>query len=72
MLTAAPLFDGYHVVITIPPQGAVAQAARVRLRKAATSEANVFDELVRAARACSLGQIRQTFFEGGGQYRRDV
>ena len=32
----------------------------------------MFDELMRAVRVCSLGQITQTFFEVGGQYRRNV
>ena len=33
---------------------------------------NVFDELMRAARVCSLGQLTGAFFEVGGQYRRNV
>ena len=49
-----------------------APAALEALRLAATSGGNVFDELMRAVRVCSLGQITQTFFEVGGQYRRNV
>ena len=33
---------------------------------------NVFAELMSTARVCSLGQITDTFFEVGGQYRRNV
>ena len=43
-----------------------------RLQEVATSDGNVFDELMRAARVCSLGQITEAFFEVGGQYRRNV
>jgi isobutyryl-CoA mutase len=43
-----------------------------QLQEAATSGGNVFDELMHAARVCSLGQITGAFFEVGGQYRRNV
>jgi len=33
---------------------------------------NVFAALIDAARVCSLGQITDTFFEIGGQDRRNV
>ena len=33
---------------------------------------NIFEELVRAVRVCSLGQITRTLFEVGGQYRRSM
>ena len=49
-----------------------AGAALRRLQEVATSGGNVFDELMRAARVCSLGQITEAFFEVGGQYRRNV
>jgi methylmalonyl-CoA mutase len=49
-----------------------AAAALRRLQDVATSGGNVFDELMRAARVCSLGQITDAFFEVGGQYRRNV
>jgi methylmalonyl-CoA mutase len=52
---------------------ATAAAAAVRrLQDVATSGGNVFDELMRAARVCSLGQLTAAFFEVGGQYRRNV
>jgi methylmalonyl-CoA mutase len=51
---------------------AEAPAALRRLQDAATGGGNVFDELVRAARVCSLGQLTEAFFEVGGQYRRNV
>ncbi|MBN9618327.1 MAG: methylmalonyl-CoA mutase, partial [Actinobacteria bacterium] len=49
-----------------------AQAALARLRAAVTAGENVFAELMSAARVCSLGQLTETFFEVGGQYRRNV
>jgi methylmalonyl-CoA mutase len=49
-----------------------APAALRRLQDVATGGGNVFDELVRAARVCSLGQLTTAFFEVGGQYRRNV
>ena len=49
-----------------------AEAAIRRLQEVATGEGNVFDELMRAARVCSLGQLTEAFFEVGGQYRRNM
>jgi methylmalonyl-CoA mutase len=49
-----------------------APAALRRLQDVATGGGNVFDELMRAARVCSLGQLTEAFFEVGGQYRRNV
>ncbi len=46
--------------------------ALTRLREVAMSGGNVFDELMRAVRVCSLGQITAAFFEVGGQYRRTL
>jgi len=43
-----------------------------RLRQAAINNENVFAELMNAVRYCSLGQITDTFFEVGGQYRRNM
>ena len=43
-----------------------------RLRRAAINNENVFEELMNAVRYCSLGQITDTFFEVGGQYRRNM
>lgn len=42
------------------------------LQDVATSDANIFDELMHAARVCSLGQLTDAFFEVGGQYRRNM
>lgn len=47
-------------------------AALERLRRAATNDENVFEELMNAVRYCSLGEITDTFFEVGGQYRRNM
>ncbi|GAA4546208.1 fused isobutyryl-CoA mutase/GTPase IcmF [Pseudonocardia xishanensis] len=49
-----------------------AEQAIRRLQDVATGEGNVFDELMRAARVCSLGQLTDAFFEVGGQYRRNM
>ena len=43
-----------------------------RLRQAVINNENVFAVLVDAVRYCSLGQITQTLFEVGGQYRRSM
>ncbi|MHA6621174.1 fused isobutyryl-CoA mutase/GTPase IcmF [Pseudonocardia sp. DLS-67] len=51
--------------------GDAADAIR-RLQDVATGDGNVFDELMRAARVCSLGQLTEAFFEVGGQYRRNM
>ena len=49
-----------------------ADAALRRLQDVATGDGNVFDELMAAARVCSLGQLTDAFFEVGGQYRRNM
>ncbi|MEK6441876.1 fused isobutyryl-CoA mutase/GTPase IcmF [Pseudonocardia sp. T1-2H] len=49
-----------------------AEQAIRRLQDVATGEGNVFDELMKAARVCSLGQLTEAFFEVGGQYRRNM
>ena len=43
-----------------------------RLREAVIRDENVFEVLMEAVRACSLGQITRTLFEVGGQYRRNM
>ena len=43
-----------------------------RLREAARRDENVFSELMNAVQHCSLGEITDTFFEVGGQYRRNM
>ncbi len=47
-------------------------AALAALRQTAMAGDNVFEALMAAVRCCSLGQISDTFFEVGGQYRRNV
>ena len=42
------------------------------LKAAAANNENVFEELMKAVRVCSLGQITEAFFEVGGQYRRNM
>ena len=49
-----------------------AETAIRRLQDVATGDGNVFDELMNAARVCSLGQLTDAFFEVGGQYRRNM
>ena len=51
---------------------AEAEQALRRLREAALRDENVFAELMRAARVCTLGQITEAFFQVGGQYRRNI
>ncbi len=46
--------------------------ALARLQAAATSGANVFEELMDTVRWCSLGQISRALYDVGGQYRRNV
>ena len=49
-----------------------APAALAALQKAAMDGGNVFEELMRAVRCCSLGQISDAFFAVGRQYGRHV
>jgi isobutyryl-CoA mutase len=49
-----------------------AHAALTALKETARGSGNVFAELMKAARVCSLQQITEAFFEVGGQYRRNV
>ena len=49
-----------------------APGALARLRDAVIREENVFAVLMDAVRCCSLGQITDTLFEVGGQYRRNM
>ena len=52
--------------------GADSAAMRERLRQAVINNENVFEVLMDAVRVCSLGQISDTLFEVGGQYRRNM
>lgn len=49
-----------------------AEAAIEGLQTAAIQNANMFDEMMEAAKHCSLGQITDALFEVGGQYRRNM
>jgi isobutyryl-CoA mutase len=46
--------------------------ALVRIQEAAIQNKNIFEELMDAAKVCSLGQITDALFEVGGQYRRNM
>jgi methylmalonyl-CoA mutase len=49
-----------------------AHAALRNIQEAAIQNRNIFNELMEAAKVCSLGQITQALFEVGGQYRRNM
>ncbi|HUX41462.1 MAG TPA: fused isobutyryl-CoA mutase/GTPase IcmF [Rectinemataceae bacterium] len=49
-----------------------APAALERLRKVAAEGGNVFAELMETVKVASLGQITETLFHAGGQYRRNM
>ena len=42
------------------------------LQSAAVQNRNIFEQLMVAAKYCSLGQITSALFEVGGQYRRNM
>ncbi|MFM1898546.1 MAG: hypothetical protein RL577_786 [Bacteroidota bacterium] len=43
-----------------------------RLQVAAIAQQNLFEELMEACKYCSLGQITESLFSVGGQYRRNM
>ena len=49
-----------------------APAALDRLKRVVIANGNVFAELVKTVRVCSLGQITKALFEVGGEYRRSM
>ena len=49
-----------------------APAALKRLQQVAFSGENLFAELMRTVRVCSLGQITQALYDVGGKYRRNM
>ncbi len=51
---------------------AQAPAALAKLQQVVIEDGNVFAELMRTVRVCSLGQITNALFEVGGQYRRSM
>jgi methylmalonyl-CoA mutase len=50
---------------------AAADALRA-IQHAAVKNQNVFDQLMEAAKVCSLGSMTQALFEVGGEYRRNM
>jgi len=42
------------------------------MQQAAVKNQNVFDQLMEAAKTCSLGEMTQALFEVGGEYRRNM
>jgi methylmalonyl-CoA mutase len=49
-----------------------APAALERLKRVVMENGNVFAELMKTVRVCSLGQITKALFEVGGEYRRSM
>jgi methylmalonyl-CoA mutase len=49
-----------------------APAALERLKRVVIENGNVFAELMKTVRVCSLGQITRALFEVGGEYRRSM
>ena len=49
-----------------------APAALERLKRVVIENGNVFAELMKTVRVCSLGQITKALFEVGGEYRRTM
>ncbi|MHC4824816.1 MAG: methylmalonyl-CoA mutase family protein [Planctomycetota bacterium] len=49
-----------------------AENSLIRLRDAAESNANIFEEMMEAVKVCTLGQISHALYEVGGQYRRSM
>jgi methylmalonyl-CoA mutase len=49
-----------------------APAALERLKRVVIENGNVFTELMKTVRVCSLGQITKALFEVGGEYRRSM
>ena len=43
-----------------------------RLKEAAVSNGNLFEELMETVKYCSLGEITHALYEVGGQYRRNM
>jgi methylmalonyl-CoA mutase len=43
-----------------------------KIQNAAIQNENIFEYLMEASKYCSLGQITESLFEVGGQYRRNM
>ncbi len=50
----------------------IAQESLTKIKEAAINHKNIFDELMEASKHCSLGQITDSLFDVGGQYRRNM
>ena len=50
----------------------VAMNAIDKVKTAAVHNENMFEQLMEATKVCSLGQITESLFEVGGQYRRNM
>ena len=50
----------------------LSRSALKKLQEAAIQNDNMFEEMMEAAKHCSLGQITNALFEVGGQYRRNM
>jgi methylmalonyl-CoA mutase len=49
-----------------------ANDALERLQQSVNDGGNIFEELMKACKVCSLGQISTALFKVGGQYRRNM
>jgi methylmalonyl-CoA mutase len=49
-----------------------ARAALAEVMRAAVAGDNIFEALMDAAKACTLGQLSQALYQVGGQYRRNM
>ena len=49
-----------------------AESALQQLKESAVKNENIFEKLMEVSKYCSLGQITQSLFEVGGQYRRNM
>ena len=46
--------------------------ALTAIQKVATSDGNVFGQLLETTKVCTLGQISHALYQVGGQYRRNM
>ena len=72
-----PNWHGHNYELEVSVRGAVEDRTGyvmdlARLKDVVIRNGNIFEELVRAVRVCSLGQITKTLFDVGGQYRRSM
>jgi len=49
-----------------------AETALEGIRQSVLHNSNIFVEIMQAVKSCSLGQISQTLYQVGGQYRRNM